>query len=111
MTIAHPGTASATLTPAGGGVLSVKHLKSGLVWRIHQMAIRSFPVGNLSLETAVNGLPALSPKTVLSGACADGLPSLDLGDHDELTVTVTDGPANANVVLTYFYEELVESVA
>lgn len=107
----HPGTASATLTAAGGGVLSVRHLKSGIIWRIHQMAIRSFPAGNLTLETSINQLPAMSPKTVLSGACADGLPWLDLGDHDELTVTVTDGPTQANVILTYFYEELNESVS
>lgn len=109
----HPGTASAVLGDAanvpvtrGSGSLMIRHNKSGVVWRIKQMAVSCVPVGLLTLETVFNGLPAMSPVTVFSGSAADGEPSMDLGDQDTLEVRVTNGPPAANVILAYFYQEI-----
>lgn len=110
----HPGVASVTLTdssatlPAdrGKGTLRVQHNKSGIVWRIHQLAIACTPLGNMTLMTTFNSLPLLSPVTVYSGTCADGEPTIDIGDHDVLEIAVTYGPPGANVILSYYFEEI-----
>jgi len=102
----HPGATSTTLDSAGTGVLEISHSKSGFVWRIHQFAILSVPPGAMDLVSLFNDRPMMSDITVVSGAAADGEPSMDIGDHDVIKMLVTNGPPDANVVLAYYYEEV-----
>lgn len=102
----HPGLAPAVLNATGAGQCTISHNKTGLIWRIHQMAIACIPAGSMSLMTEFNGNPLMTPVTVLSGTAAQGLPPIDIGDHDVITVDISDGPPRANVVLSYYYEEL-----
>lgn len=114
MMSSHPGIVSVTLSNAsaalfadrGKGSLKIEHHKSGFIWRIHQMAIACYPVAKMQLTTMFNGLPLMTPITVISGACADGEPWIDIGDHDVVEVAVLYGPPSGNVTLSYFYEEL-----
>jgi len=108
----HPSLTSVVLDAQGAAiapreVLRIYHGKSGITWRIYQMAISSTPAGPMDLTTLMNGLPLMTPVTVLPGAAASGNPPIDVGDHDTLTVNVTNGPPSANVILTFYYDELV----
>lgn len=101
----HPGLAAATLTAAGSGTCRISHTKSGIKWEIMQMAIACIPTGAMDLVTKFNGTPLMSPVSVLSGTAAHGIPSIEIGDHDLITVDITNGPPNANVQLSYYYNE------
>lgn len=102
----HPGLAPATLDASGAGQCRISHNKSGIVWRITQLAIACVPIGSMRLKTMFNGNPLMSPVTVLSGTAAQGVPSIDIGDHDVITVDVSNGPPRGNVTLSYYYEEI-----
>lgn len=103
----HPGLAPGTLTSIGSGQCRISHNKSGIIWRISQMAIACVPSGAMTLMTKFNSNPLMTPVTVLSGTAAHGLPAIDIGDHDIITVDISNGPPLANVTLSYYYEELV----
>lgn len=102
----HPGLAPATLSASGSGQCTISHNKSGIIWRISQMAIACVPLGAMTLMTKFNGNPLMTPVTVLSGTAASGLPSIDIGDHDVITIDISNGPPRANVSLSYYYEEI-----
>lgn len=102
----HPGLAPAALNSSGAGQCRISHNKSGIIWRISQMAIGCVPSASMSLMTKFNANPLMTPVTVLSGTAAHGLPAIDIGDHDVITVDVTNGPPNGNVTLSYYYEEI-----
>lgn len=104
-TAAGPVNSYGQLTSTGFGRIRVRHDLVGVLWVIEQMAIACNPTGAMDLTTAINNLPALSPVTVLSGACAQGLPSIVLRHHDEMIVTVSSGPPLAAVTLTCFLHE------
>lgn len=102
----HPGLSAVTLNTSGAGVCTISHNKTGFVWQIRQMAIASNPAAPMDIVTAFNGQPLMSTITVPSGAAAHGEPPISIGDHDQITVTVTNGQPQSTVTLSYYYEEL-----
>lgn len=103
--MASPLTATVTLSSTGTGTFQVSHQKAGIVQTIHQMSIRSSPSSNFKVTTTLNGFPLLSDVVVIGQLTAQGVPSIDIGDHDALEFTITAGISNTNIVLAYYITE------
>lgn len=115
MMSSHPGTIAVVLSGAGAGNGRLRHNKSGIVWRIHQICVKitstslnpaSTVVSPVKITTLFNSFPVLTPVVVADGGSTNGVPPLDIGDHDEIVFQLTKGSPGANVTLTYFYEEI-----
>lgn len=116
----HPGQASGSTGTTGAVDIPISHEKVGIIWRISQIAIDyavvlvsglAVPNGVFSVQLLVNGIPFTSKTFIQSGVAAQGDPPCDIGRGDVLTVRLADGiNLNTNVVVGYYYDEILESV-
>ena len=101
----HPGITSCVLNSAGAGTATIQHNKTGFFWRIHQLVVDSTGP-SLTVEVQVNGKALCSKVTAAAPVAASGEPSVDIGDHDVMTVLVTSGGAGNNITVSYWFEEI-----
>lgn len=109
----HPGVAQPagkytnTRTDGTGAVqLQISHNKTGFVWIISQMAVRSDPPGVLNVEVKYDSYPLLTPTAMISGAAAQGDPSIQIGDHDIINIFVTAAIPLSIITFTFYYDEI-----
>lgn len=112
----HPGVATpggkyvTTRTDsAGSGQLLIAHNKTGIVWDISQMSVRTDPPGVLNVEVRFGSFPLLTPTAMISGATADGDPSIQIGNHDSINIFITKAIPLSIVTFTFYYDELTPS--
>lgn len=101
----HPGVQSATLDTSGAGTCTIAHNLANLFWRIHQISV-SIGGAVVTTQVSFNGLPLTSTTTGATPLTASRPPPIDIGGHDTLTVTITQGPPSAVAVVTYYYDEI-----
>lgn len=110
----HPGTSAGTADTSGNATgnnrLKISHQKTGFLWIISQMAMKTEPAGPLYVVVTFNDLPFLSPVAMLSGAAAQGDPPIVLGDHDTLYADISAATPGCQITWTYYYKEIPGTV-
>lgn len=101
----HPGVASEVASSTGTATLRVQHNKTGIIWDIQQISISTTPDGPLNVEVQFNAFPLLTPTAMVSGATAQGEPSIQIADHDILYFYVTGATPSSTITLAYYYDE------
>lgn len=94
----------------------ISHSKTGFYWDIKQVCLATaladsgtILVANsivCSVLLAINEVPVTTQVTALTPITASNTPSIRIGDHDKLSVVVSDAPPNQALFVTYLYDEI-----
>jgi hypothetical protein len=101
----HPGVAAGAADATGAATITIQHNKSGVIWVISQMTIRTDPPGPLNVVVDFASFPCLTPTAMISGASAQGEPPISLEDHDIVYIYVDSARPNCAITVAYYYEE------
>jgi hypothetical protein len=101
----HPGNTSVVLDSNGAGVATIQHLHTGFFWRIYQVTVQSSAPA-LTVQLRLNEKPLTSQVTAASPVAASHEPYVEIGDHDAMTVVVSNGGSGSTITVSYYYDEL-----
>lgn len=115
-----PGIKSITTDSFGDGTVEISHNKTGFYWDLKQFSI-GLPVtpsdNTIAVHSVVcsaqivfNGQPCTSVTTGKTPLTASGDPSMKIGDHDVLTVVISQAPPSTTLIVTYYYDEIPGSI-